>query len=154
MDRGNPRDAGEGDARQRAFVFPFIMEEDKPVLQKQGANRLLFLRSKKKPCPANPQHSIVGRADPGAPRSSAKDKPPRSANSQPSHCRERACPFRAAHGLTWQSPGENRPQRHTSGGNVTLAIFCRTWYDSGKKAGEGCRPCFLWARSTSAYTAA
>ena len=44
------------------------MEEDKPVLQKQGANRLLFLRSKKKPCPANPQHSIVGRGAPGSAR--------------------------------------------------------------------------------------
>ena len=31
---------------------------------------------------------------------------PRPANSQPSHCRERACPFRAAHGQTWESPGE------------------------------------------------
>ena len=31
---------------------------------------------------------------------------PRPANSQPSHCRERACPVRAAHGPTWENPGE------------------------------------------------
>ena len=43
---------------------------------------------------------------PGAPCRNTKVKPPRPANSQLPHCRERACPFRAAHGPTLESPGE------------------------------------------------
>ena len=44
--------------------------------------------------PTNPQHLLVGRADPGAPGSNAHVFPQFRANSQAPPCREGACPFR------------------------------------------------------------
>ena len=48
----------------------------------------------------------VGNAVPGVPRSTRLDIARSRANPHTLNCRERACPFRAAHGPTWKNPGE------------------------------------------------